>query len=1853
MAPEDVGVKLVALDYITFMDQLREAQRLSKELNGQRVIIHFESKGLERLRKELQGLGSLVQKANRGAIASALNVAAGGTGDTKAAAAQARAATSEFEKLQAIQRRNLEMTLKASRTPPDVISEQLFIQSMRHIDERMAREKTMTDDLRMEYADRRSSLKEAYRQEQDLLRQRQNAPAPEPTVKRDRLNALERDIRAQQNVIYRSEEQFQNKLNSFTDRFERARTGSSGEDIRRVADLKQQWQDEAEKGLVRTGIQAIENDVASAGIRVGRTFEVFEDLENAKKKFDTEATRVAGLPGATEADRVAIGKLADRRAQIFDEETARAEKQIGNRIRQESFEKSFMGQLASAESRTYGARILASELQRAGMSSFIGGVGVALFAQKQAESYLTEFRQPIGRVQRALDLSASERDFLDTTLLDRAGRESLVPATDAADAMRVWSEAINTVVDSEKDLYDATSQTGLVIQTEMITNLVKLNEGTATLDQTVSDTAAILTQFGMVSEDSAKQTESLVQVVALLDTAAASGLANVNDIGSSLKFFAGRAHDLGVALPEAVASIEMLAQVGLKGSQSGRGMDQLIKSLVAPTPKAQDAFAKILGEGWKGAFFDLNDPKQPFKGLANFLKEMADATEDMTVMQRQEEFAALGDANAIRTLNALILRTIEARRLGREMGYGEVDYLKTLTQLREQGSAGLEKELEVLTKLSGIDFGDLSAIDSYKERIEILRASIETLYSQSINRLEASFLQLGKSMATTVVPALDDIATIMSKIADIVDQNPWMTEMVIKGAGLAIVGGAGAMALSGVTRTLVNVQTLKMAAAGAGGMGAIAASLMGKTGVGLAGLNEAQVATGVLAGRLTGGGVLAKVHEEALSLGTKLAGRALKEAEILAIMSIPAAAKISQKAVRDSLAFAAHQTAGKAAAAAAEAAYDISWKAYREGTGPPPPPPPMPPTGGIERGTRAAVGTVAEVGVKAATISAVTGLAKAMLSLPVFITGLIQKGITGLAEENAKFYIAQQKTDAGRTVAAVMRAPDLARVPGGASPLGPLGGVMQLTTAAEQFAYNTFRSLGITEIAGMKVPEEAPTKEDWKAWALESAQKEGIGAQALATYQYFKYAMGNIPDKIGEWLTKIPALEPLLARGSMAADEMDSPSWTRTFKALWALLPFTNQDKYREKRIEMDTGVDSITRARYFEASRQNMLMQYNRETDPQRTAAEWEAVFSDMAADAFYSLPAQEDIDKVVKDFFSESLDAAAAMTQAGVPAEEVSKYLSDAAGYMADLQSGSGTLYSNMLGLVTSADLFSRSLDDSAVQLTAMAELMSGRMVNEAKVDKTIKPAEAFQLQEDYLKQAATLRDNLVKEGVSQQEADQLFNQVATNIDVGVAQLFRDKAAEAMQLIPWATQLGMDPEAVAAAAKIPEVGRYIVLAVLDQALAALQQVAGTVATGKELTKKAEAAREDLAKAAMTPDQRSIKGFQDQRDAALYGLTPGTEPYIQVQKNYAAAIGQVGSAAKKATMSLQDVATKWRGMIESALDISKGLAVTDKQWNQTLGMQGGPPEDQGDSNKAKMWSALSAAIGPYVDTAWEPLRRLASAANDPQTKWAGLLPGGVSPGTPQAQAYFSFVQDRVNAFDPAFSQFFPDKKKLLEGIVGDLEGQSRKESFITDVVAEGKLMGLDEEKLRKYFEDPQAELDKTMGILDGSIIVASTATDNLKDSMDKTKVAVEDSIAATQNLTLVMEKFIPPTKPPDDSVPPPPTPPNPDPNAGKLGGEKFARGGLVTKPTYALIGEAGPELIIPLGRSGGFTGRGFVAPTPIMLQSISPQIGQLNLNTTVNGAPSQLARNLVHTQKAAARNLGFEILRLAAREGA
>ena len=65
-----------------------------------------------------------------------------------------------------------------------------------------------------------------------------------------------------------------------------------------------------------------------------------------------------------------------------------------------------------------------------------------------------------------------------------------------------------------------------------------------------------------------------------------------------------------------------------------------------------------------------------------------------------------------------------------------------------------------------------------------------------------------------------------------------------------------------------------------------------------------------------------------------------------------------------------------------------------------------------------------------------------------------------------------------------------------------------------------------------------------------------------------------------------------------------------------------------------------------------------------------------------------------------------------------------------------------------------------------------------------------------------------------------------------------------------------------------------------------------------------------------------------------------------------------------------------------------------------------------------------------------------------------------------------------------------------------------------------------------------------------------------------------------------------------------------------------LAGGGIVTRPTFALIGEAGPEAVIPLGRGGG-VGSTIVVNVNIQGSVVSEHELDNQIHRTVNSALS------------------------------
>jgi hypothetical protein len=106
-------------------------------------------------------------------------------------------------------------------------------------------------------------------------------------------------------------------------------------------------------------------------------------------------------------------------------------------------------------------------------------------------------------------------------------------------------------------------------------------------------------------------------------------------------------------------------------------------------------------------------------------------------------------------------------------------------------------------------------------------------------------------------------------------------------------------------------------------------------------------------------------------------------------------------------------------------------------------------------------------------------------------------------------------------------------------------------------------------------------------------------------------------------------------------------------------------------------------------------------------------------------------------------------------------------------------------------------------------------------------------------------------------------------------------------------------------------------------------------------------------------------------------------------------------------------------------------------------------------------------------------------------------------------------------------------------------------------IIGLAAIMALNWPKIKKWFEDFRAEIDKTLGPLDELVTLFFEGFGQALNLGDKLFGSS----------------------------------PMPDPGRQPAGKRRMAQGGLVMTPTSAIIGEAGPEMVIPLDRLGQFGG--------------------------------------------------------------
>jgi TP901 family phage tail tape measure protein len=194
-----------------------------------------------------------------------------------------------------------------------------------------------------------------------------------------------------------------------------------------------------------------------------------------------------------------------------------------------------------------------------------------------------------------------------------------------------------------------------------------------------------------------KSAKDAVAVTDLLAGAANASIADITDLGVSLKYVGGVAHTAGLNFEDTLTAISLLAKAGIRGSTAGTSLRQMIVSFGGATAPATEALEElgIITETGANRFYDAAGNLKP---LSEVFEILGKATEDLTAKER-----------------VLQMRTIFNNRA-----------LSAAAILSREGAKGFREMNTAMGKTTAAETAS-ARLDNLSGDIEILRGNIETL----------------------------------------------------------------------------------------------------------------------------------------------------------------------------------------------------------------------------------------------------------------------------------------------------------------------------------------------------------------------------------------------------------------------------------------------------------------------------------------------------------------------------------------------------------------------------------------------------------------------------------------------------------------------------------------------------------------------------------------------------------------------------------------------------------------------------------------------------------------------------------------------------------------------------------------------------------------------------------------------------------------------------------------------------------------------------------------------------------------------------------------------------------------------
>jgi len=568
-------------------------------------------------------------------------------------------------------------------------------------------------------------------------------------------------------------------------------------------DLQRQLNSLSVKGTVdlrgwRSQFKVVEKAAKESGERAGN--EYAKAMEKASKRIMSFSAQI-GLPNAGKMESALNRAMANPTKEaaaniaLVESKFAKFQSQVSKMgvapedwMGAGNWERQMMA-LQAAQRRVWGIRGMGAQAQMYGremMGAGMAGLGGAAMAGKQ----YAEFAEPLGRAARNLELNAQLTAELDAKLRDLAGTASMFKPEEQASGLYQWAAATGEVVNSSGDLDALLGKVGDV---QKLAHLGMVDYGTAV--EAVTD---IMSQFQLHTSETSMVTATLVKVAAV-------SKAEISDLAEAFKYVGTYAAQTNTSFNDTAAILQLLSQYGMRGSMAGRGMARLMENLIAPSKEAKAALDALFKAEF-GRSNVLVDQKGQFVGMAEAIRLMAAATEDLTEAERAEFVARITTQNAARVLLPLLGAEIEARKLN----------ISAISETGKILNDTADESTQAFVKMSrdvlGIEVSTKSAAETFQDQWTQMLESVDG----RLKMLEASFnstmVSIGRVVVNEALVPMEELAEVLRTVGDWASRNPSQIGAILKGMAWTVAIGALIAALGKGLTIYADYKAIAMAA---------------------------------------------------------------------------------------------------------------------------------------------------------------------------------------------------------------------------------------------------------------------------------------------------------------------------------------------------------------------------------------------------------------------------------------------------------------------------------------------------------------------------------------------------------------------------------------------------------------------------------------------------------------------------------------------------------------------------------------------------------------------------------------------------------------------------------------------------------------------------------------------------------------------------------------------------------------------------------------------------------------------------------------------------------------------------------